>query len=179
MNQNLLKRTEILTNVAVLIAAVLIGAAVVKNYILDRHDAHAKRPEETVIGSKLALPDVDWRANHQTLLLVLSRDCHYCSESAPFYKRLEKETARGNDTRLIAVLPQDVEQARSYLAELGLSVKDVRRASPGSLGVRGTPMIIVADDHGIVSHAWTGKLSPDEESDVLSKLDTGRVSACR
>ena len=179
MNQNLLKRTELLTNVAVLIAAVLIGAAVVKNYILDRHDTQPARSDEIVVGSKLKLPDVDWRANHQTLLLVLSRDCHYCSESAPFYQRLEKETARGSGTRLIAVLPQDVEQARSYLAQLGLSVKDVRRASPNSLGVRGTPMIIVANDLGIVSHAWTGKLSPEEESDVLSKLSTSRACADR
>jgi len=113
---------------------------------------------------------VDWSKNSQTLLLALSQNCHFCSESAPFYQRLAEERAQRGNTRLIAVLPQTVGEAQKYLSDLGISVDEVRQAPLSSLGVVGTPTLVLVNRDGIATNVWRGKLPSDIESQVLAKL---------
>jgi hypothetical protein len=173
-----LKRIETLTNVAVLVAAALIGVAVIKNNFFGS-PARPDAPTQEITGRKLALPDVDWRANRQTLLLILSRSCSFCAQGAPFYRRLVTEIEGRPDVRLIAVLPEDREQGKRYMNELGVPIADVKQASLASLGVKGTPMIILVDESGTASDAWLGKLSPEEESEILASLRVDQACAGR
>jgi thioredoxin-related protein len=114
------------------------------------------------------LPDVDWKASDQTLVLVLSTTCHFCTESTPFYKQVIQK--RKGRTRLIAVLPQSVEAGRKYLADLGIAVDDVRQAPPSSLGVQGTPTLLLVNKDGVITSSWRGKLRPEKELEVIAKL---------
>jgi hypothetical protein len=177
MSNGILKKTELLANVAIIIVALLLGVVLVKRYLLPSNDAAAARDADPHItaGTKASLTGVDWAKNNQTLLLVLSRDCHFCTESAPFYQRLARETAGHTDVHLIALFPQAVEEGRQYLAGLGIPVEDVRQAAPGSTGARGTPTLILVDDKGVVKKSWIGKLSAPEESEILNQLAVKRA----
>ena len=107
---------------------------------------------------------------------MLSSDCRYCTESAPFYQRLTRETAGRADVHLIALFPQEVEEGRKYLTNLGVSIDEIRQAAPGSTGAGGTPTLILVDAQGVVKNSWVGKLSAPEESEVLNQLANKRAS---
>jgi hypothetical protein len=89
----------------------------------------------------------------------------------PFFKRVEKERPR--DVRLLAVLPQPVEESRKYLDGAGVRVDEVRQASPQSIGVPGTPTLLLVDAAGRVSDVWRGKLQPNDEEKVIATLRGG------
>ena len=165
------KKLELLANVAIVVVALLLGVVLVRRYLLPGPQAEPaaaeSRPQP---GTKLSLADVDWSKSRRTLVMVLSKTCQFCTESAPFYRRVAQERAANKNLRLIAVLPQEVGQGREYLSSLGLPVDDIRQAPSPTLGVRGTPALILTDDAGSVLDSWVGKLPADKESEVLGKL---------
>jgi hypothetical protein len=126
------QRIEIASHIAIIIVAMLISVVLVKTYLLptktdDRlqaamanNKAPAAAPE--LLGKTVSLPDTNWEKNGQTLVLALSTGCHYCTESAAFYKQLVQRRASKN-TRLIAVFPQTVDLGRKYLNNLGVAAQ--------------------------------------------------------
>ena len=169
---DLLKRVELLANVAIIIVAVLLAVVLVKQMTATKTDqptrpASARRDLRR--GDKVTLP-VDWAKNSHTLLLVLQKDCRFCTESAPFYQQLVKETSARSDIKLVAVLPQTVDEGKQYLKDIGVDIADVRQVSPSQINVSGTPTLILVNNEGVASDVWPGKLSPDTEPKVLSKL---------
>ena len=165
------KRVELLANVAIIIVALLLGAVLVKRYLLP--GAPPPSPMEAARikpGTKLSLPGVDWGGSSRTMLLVLSTNCRYCTESAPFYQRLAREKAGRGDVRLLAVLPQSVEESKKYLGEHGVAADDVRQTEPKALGVQGTPTLLLVDKTGAVVDSWVGKLPPPKEDEVVSRM---------
>ena len=165
---DLTRKFEVGANVAIILVAILLCAVVVKKFFVA---SSPPRPTEISAGTKVSLPGVDWGGSRRTLVMVLQKGCHFCSESAPFYQRLVRETSGQTGLRLVAVLPQGPDEAKEYLSGLNVPVQDVRQAPPGSLGVSGTPTLLLVDHTGAVSDVWVGKLSPDKESEVLSRLE--------
>jgi hypothetical protein len=49
-------------------------------------------------------------------------------------------------------------------------VDDIRQAQVNSIGVTGTPTLLLVDEKGTVADAWQGKLQPDQETAVLAVL---------
>jgi hypothetical protein len=176
MSNGIIKKTELLANIAIIVVALLLGVVLVKRYLLPGNETAPARNVDPRIpaGTKATLAGVDWAKNGQTLLLVLSRDCHFCTESAPFYQRLTRETAEREGVHLIALFPQEVEEGRKYLNNLGVSINEIRQAAPGSTGASGTPTLILVDATGVVKNSWVGKLSAPEESEILSQLTVNR-----
>lgn len=174
---NFTRKLEVLANVCIVAVALLLGAVLVKIHLLPKGEAAPPPPPSQLQpGSRLPLADINWADNGQTLLLVLSDTCHYCTESADFYKRLAQERAAHDSPRLVAVLPQEVERGRAYLDKLGVSVDQVLQAPVNSVGARGTPALILVDGAGAVTESWVGKLPPDRESEVLGKLRAERAA---
>jgi thioredoxin-related protein len=101
------------------------------------------------------------------LILALSTTCHFCTESGPFYQRIAEERA---GARLIALLPQSIEESRQYLNKLGIEVSEVRQSPTGALGVTGTPTLILVNNEGAVVNFWVGRLPAEKEAEVLSNL---------
>ncbi len=172
MPGKIFKRAELVTNIAIILVALLLCAVVVKRHLLSGGDAASSRSADPSLaaGTKVSLPDVDWAKNGQTLVLVLSRDCHFCTESAPFYQRLVRETAGRADVHLVAVLPQGVDEAREYLGSLGIAIGDVRHARPRAVGAQVTPTLILVNETGTVRDSWVGKLEAPQEAEVLARL---------
>ena len=124
--------------------------------------------QQSLTGTKLSLPGVNWARNKETLLLALQQGCHYCTESAEFYQRLLRERAGGRKIRVIAVLPQKVNDASSYLASLGVRVDKVVQAPLDAVDVRGTPTLLLVNKKGVVTKSWVGRLPAARETEVIS-----------
>jgi hypothetical protein len=158
---------EFLANVSIIVVAVALCAVLVRQYVFPPPGPVSRQP---VVGSKLELPGMDLASNDKTLLLVLQKGCHFCSESGSFYQKLAREEAvRSGQVKIVAVLPQEPSEGQRYLSEIGVPAVDVRQASLDSLSVGGTPTLIMVN-RGTVSDVWVGKLDAAEESQVLSKL---------
>ncbi len=71
---------------------------------------------------------------------------------------------------MVAVFPTDIEESRAHLDKLGLTNLDVKQASLDSIQVDGTPTLILVNDKGEVTNYWVGKLPPNKEAEVISKL---------
>lgn len=166
------KKVEMLTNLLMIVVAVLIGAVLAKHYLFADASGGSRRAaiKEVSAGSKISMSDVDWEKNGKTLLLALAPGCHFCSESAPFYQRLVREAAAIPKIRLIGVFPTPDSENRKYLKELGVEINEVREVSPDSIGITGTPTLILVNQAGVVTRVWIGQLPPAEEAEVLSEL---------
>jgi hypothetical protein len=169
--KNIARKIEVAANVAIIVAAVALTSVLAKRYFapalpLAPPSAAANIPA----GTKADFINIDWGKSDRTLLLVLQAGCHFCSESAPFYQRLARETAQKSGVHLVAVLPQDVAEGSKYLNSLGVPIEDVRQAQLNALGVSGTPTLILVDGKGVVMKSWVGKLTGDREAEVLDQL---------
>ncbi len=68
-------------------------------------------------GRTVQIHGVDWGKAPHTLVLALQTGCHFCADSAPFYRALLKE--RAPNWQAVAVLPQPVEQSVAYMRAKG------------------------------------------------------------
>jgi peroxiredoxin len=170
-------------NISITIVAVVGAGVLVKGYLLHPSPVLMSNMKQ-VPGTKSELPDarsslqgtqvsvagVDWAESDETIVLALSNKCHFCTESAPFYQKLTSDLAQRKNVRVIAVFPQQIEEAKKYLDGLGVAVTDVRQATLDSIGVRGTPTLMIVDKSGTVKQAWIGRLSSEKESEVFNRI---------
>jgi hypothetical protein len=168
---------EVASSTATIIVAALLCAVLAKVYLLPSSGHPAGVPDARPgMSLRGRLQGVDWARNGRTLVMVLSTQCHFCTESAPFLHRLSQRT--GKAAKLLAVLPQPTAEGQQYLDEEGVRVDGVLQASPASLGVRGTPTLLLVNGAGVVTDVWVGKLKPDQESQLLATVaDVPRASA--
>jgi hypothetical protein len=159
----------------------MLGAVVVKNFLLDKSNSPAApaRTKAELVGKQINNPVADWGKTSASVVLALSTNCHYCTESMPFYKRLT-EIKQGPETsfQLLTFFPQDPAAATAYLKEHGVS-SDLIMSGPKSfsnLGVAGTPALLLVNEKGVVQEAWLGKLSEKEQAEVISKLKSASVA---
>jgi thioredoxin-related protein len=162
------KKTELLANALIIVVAILIVGGFAQRYFSTTR-AKTSRPDLPKVGDKVGLPDFDWSKSNKNVLLALQKNCHFCSDSAGFYQKLLREL-KATNVNIVAVLPQEKEEARQYLNGLGLSGIEVRQSQLDTLLVAGTPTIIVANQQGEITDVWFGKLQPEQENEVLTKL---------
>lgn len=168
------KKVELLgnlANVAIIIVAILLVAVLV-NIGLSPTPPKSVAVDSPQIkpGAKLSLADMDWTKSGQTLLLILSTNCRYCAESAPFYQRLAQQKAGRNNIRLVAVLPQSIGEGQKYLSDHSISVDEVRQSPPLAAYANATPALVLIDRTGSVVESWVGKLPPQKEAEVLDRF---------
>lgn len=165
--KNIARTIEVIANIAIICVAISLGVVLISRTIRSyRVTVSESANTANVKEQRIQLPGVDWSNNEQTLVLALSSTCHFCTESAAFY-RLIRERAR---VHTIAVLPQNTDEARNYLSELGVQVDEVLQAPLGSIAVGGTPTVMLVSRDGTVIRTWLGKLPPDLEKEVLSSV---------
>ena len=169
------RRVEVIANISIVVVALVGTVALIRNQLLPQ-GARTERvtppvSSGPVAGTRISLPGVDWSDARQTLLIALSKECRFCSESAPLYERLAREAARRKDVRLIAVFPQDGAEARKYLDELGVPIQEIRQAQLDSIGARATPTLVLVDKAGVVTNSWVGRLPAEKESEVIARLE--------
>lgn len=161
------RKVELTANILIIAVALLVGGVYVQGYFSKAASPSSQR-ELPQVGDRVALPDFDWSKSNKNVLLVLQKDCHFCTESAGFFRNLIRTKDEG--VNVVAVLPQEKPEAEQYLRGLGISGIEVRQSLLDELLVAGTPTIIVADDKGAITDVWLGKLPPEKEHEVLARL---------
>ena len=103
------------------------------------------------------------------VLLVISTDCHFCTESMDFYRDL---TSQHWGTRLtfVAVCPQTPNECSRYLATHGVVVNQIASASSSEIGVPGTPTILLVDRSLNTLGTWVGRQKRAGEHTIRSEL---------
>lgn len=159
---------DIAVNVAILGVCILIGIIGVKKFLLN--DAHAaiQIPQK---GLKIELAGVNWSRADRTLVLALNTQCHYCNDSADFYRRLAPAAASAG-VPVVAVFPQSSDEARAHWSgqDLPLTGVEFIQAPPGRLPVSGTPTLLMVDRKGVILRAWTGKQPASGEAEILHSV---------
>src|SRR5579864_5467736 len=135
-------------------------------------------PLPSAINSTPAIPtsiagkvSFDLNSKKKWVVLVLSTQCHFCQESAPFHERLTQMLQNSPDTGLIAVFPQDRQAVEQYKATYKVNFPNIiTDASLNKLQVRGTPTLLLVDQHGKVLKSWRGRLPENDEKEVRTEL---------
>lgn len=164
------QKIELIANILIIVAVIGIGGILIQKYFFAVPTNQQVRVQPTV-GAEVNLSNVNWEQQPKTLVLVLQTGCHFCNESAPFYKRII-ESVQNKNVKLIAVFPTDSEKSKIHLNDLGINNIEVRRSSLEGLQVSGTPTLILVNEKGKVMDYWVGKLSPTKEDEVINKLST-------
>ncbi len=180
MNEKINKSIELCANVGITLATLLISYTLIRGYLFRPAPTAEERPTTSrrapppgatpSPGAKITIPGVDFAGSERTLLLVLSSSCKFCKESAPFYQRIIQETQSIKNLRLVAVLPQDEEDGKKYLSDMGIAIREVKQSRPESVGTSGFPSLILVDNKGAVKKAWVGKLPAEKEVEVVNRL---------
>ncbi len=164
-------RLEVVTNVAVLLVAVTVLSALVWTYF--QRSPKLQMQSGFQKGQSLPqLPTVSYGNSPQTLLIAMSTTCHYCSESLPFYKQLIKaqQQQSGRATHIVAVFPNSEGEVKQYVQRNQLNVDNVTDVNFKALNVSGTPAMLLVDKNGKVVDFWFGKLSSDDEQQVIKAV---------
>ena len=167
-------KIETLANLATIFVAALLSVVLLRFYFLPRPWVSAPlataSAEHTSLRTNLTdrLPGVDWMKNGRTIVLALSTRCHFCTESAPFFRKLREKA--GKNVKIVGAFPQPVAEAELYLKGEGVHVDQVKQITLANIGVSGTPTVLLLDSAGIVTNSWVGKLQPVEEDQVLTTV---------
>jgi hypothetical protein len=166
------QKIELTANILIIVVAVLLIGVIAQRYLF-APSADPNRPTrvQPTVGTKINLPATDWSGQSKTLIIALQKGCRFCSESAPFYKRLQ-ESVRDKNVKLVAVLPGTQEESAGYLNQLGLTNLEVKQSPLNALQTSGTPTLILVNDKGEVTHFWVGKLPADKEDEVINQLNS-------
>lgn len=162
--KNIARTIEVIANVAIICVAISLGVVLISRTIRSYRMTVSESVNTTLVkDQKIQLPGVEWAKNQQTLVMAISSTCHFCTESAAFYRDLRARSR----VHTVAVLPQSVNEGRNYLSNLGVQVDEVLQAPLSSIDVNGTPTLMLVSRDGTVIRTWIGKLPPDLEREVL------------
>jgi hypothetical protein len=167
-------KLEKATNVAIILACAFLVGTLARNYYLSPQSVAPHPLPEIQKGAVVKLPRAETAGQQPatpTLVLALSKNCHFCQESVGFYQKLaafKKPSPQG--LRLVAVLPQSKDESASYLKEQKIEVDEVVSMDVTKLGVRGTPTLLLLDGQNKLEELWVGKLNGEQESQVIERL---------
>lgn len=146
-----MKHLDRIANIAVILGIVVFLTLVTRNEI------RSTVPHQKLLGKSITLPEIRFPLQRGAILLALSTTCHFCQEGLPFYKQLP-ELLHGK-LEIIAVFPQEANEARSYVERSSLRVDRIISTDLGPIGVSATPTVLLIDRMGRVQGVWTGVLS--------------------
>lgn len=112
-----------------------------------------------------------------SIVLIVRSTCVFCTESMEFYRRLSsKRTAAG--VQIIAVAPESLGSLQRYLGNHAFEVDHLRELPKSGYKVSATPTMILVDSNGKVMKSFQGKLSTEQEDEILKGLEP-KLSASR
>ncbi len=166
-------RLEKATNVAIIVACLFLVGTLVRNYYLSQNSDVSALPEISK-GTEIKLPTTSSSGQQSlvpTLVFALSKSCHFCEESVPFYQKLTAfKNSAPQGIRFVVVMPEKQEEAEAYLKGNGIGVDAVVSMQVSNLGVRGTPTLLLLDGQNKLEEMWVGKMNDAGESQVIDRL---------
>lgn len=128
-------------------------------------------------GMRLALPEVRWPAARDTVVLFVSPSCWACVASIDLFVDLSRRVFANPHVRLVALGQEPKPTTGLWLEGHQIGVDQVLHLDdPGSLGLYGTPTILVLDGEGVVEVALSGLLQPSQIERIYQHIDDGEHS---
>lgn len=166
-------------NAAVIVTCMAVTYAVAERFVVprlvDTTSSPGYRAGETLTGGLSQLP---LASSQLTALLIVSSHCHFCTDSAGFYRRLLDARPHAADSafQVIVLGAAGVEDGQAFTAAHRL-LPDRVLALPrdGWSKLSGTPAILLVDSHARVVGSWTGQLVSGAEREVLAAIATPRA----
>ena len=166
------------------LAASLVLAVLAVGLRMEYSSAEA---DSDVVVAESPLPEISGLTlpKSRALLVFMSADCRYSVESAPFWKKLWPTASLGSGTshtEVIAVTRDRRAKIDDYLADHAIVVDAVLTTDATVPGIPFVPMLVLADQAGMVLNRWIGLLDKATENQVLSVLaapnphPTGRIT---
>jgi thioredoxin-related protein len=163
---DLVKYLDRIANLAVIVAVAVFLVLVYRGNF-SGHPSVAS-PTQDLVGRSVVLSGVRFPKNQNSLLIAVSTSCHFCQDSLPLYKQI---TARSKgQLNVVAVLPQSQPEATKFLRDAGVEADQVVSASLESIGVRGTPTVMLLDGNGKIQKAWVGRLDEKRKKELLQDV---------
>jgi hypothetical protein len=164
-----------ITNICVVIFAVIVGGLCARNSVFSADPSALGPPQASQFkrGEQLpALAGYDWHAHGRTLVLALRNGCHYCEDSAPFYRKIAEMEQAGQIKyfHLVAIFPDSPDIVKQTLQSEGLSLQAIPSTPLRIFKVEGTPTAILADQNGHVIDSWVGELNSKQQDAVLDEV---------
>jgi len=160
------------SNVAVLCASLLLSYVLVNEHIVHPVSRLGIGLPANEIGKALTLQGVDWSANGQTLLLVVSSHCGFCVRSTPFWHKLSLlKISHHLNTKFVAASYEKPNTILEFLQQHDIRVDGVVSTPLSDLGVEATPTLMLVDSHGKVLNEWIGLLDNKGEDRIISELN--------
>lgn len=168
---------ELATNLAVIALALALLVTFVASSFWGSKPPQARPGLER--GQGLKPPEgLDYGAAPRTVLVAISPECGYCTESLTFYRELIASSRRARrPVRFVAIVPENDERTGQYLAQNQLDFDQVLSANFDELKVPGTPTVIETDDSGHVVDFWMGRLSAEAEQQIFKALSLEGANA--
>jgi hypothetical protein len=169
-------RLETIANLTIIVTGLTVTTLLLSRVIADYRQPPRPAVPDYQVGETLpaAFP-VDFRKTPQTLLLVLSSQCHYCTDSVPFYRDLLSARANGgSDTRFVAVGLETRATLEDYLKQHQLVFDEVVSLPREAIKFRGTPTLLLVDNSSVVKGVWSGFLSSEQRRDQVVQLVMSR-----
>jgi hypothetical protein len=170
MQKSVRANLELGVNIVIAVCLLVVVGVVVKRYFFpERVDSESlTQQSKKLLGTRISVPNINWAENKKSLIFFLNKDCIYCKSSAPFYRELIHDASK-RDVKLLAILPNSVEEARAYLRSLELPIENVQSAPPSSYQIHGTPSVLFVDNAGNIKGVWLGA-APDREKQMRDEL---------
>jgi hypothetical protein len=167
-------------NIGIIVISLVLVFMVLERYVATPTTSNQEKPlsvqndrsattDQVLRGKAVHLTSAVLAQDQKTVILYLSTTCHFCQESQPFYRRLI-EAKNQTPFKIIAVFPQSVDTTTKYLDLNNIKVDQILNASLSSLGIDGTPTLLIVGGDGAILDSWRGKLTAERENEVLAKL---------
>lgn len=106
-----------------------------------------------------------------TLVLVLSTECQFCTDSMPFYSQLMQMQVVKNGRLHVSVASLQAEDAmRGHLDGHGVKVPTVVRIVDTALRISATPTLFLVSADGRIASIWNGRLRRDQEKELQEAI---------
>ena len=174
-----MSKLERLTHICLIIVCLVSSGLLLEHRFrpaaqIRNHEAFESAPDpEALIGTHLTVRGINWRSSRINAVLFINTHCRFCAESAPFYRKIADALHDHPTGVTISVLSTEpTGDMRSFLAQEHIGVNGVYQVST-DIGLRVTPTLLIADDHGIVRRAFIGELNLSRQAKVLDIVQTG------
>lgn len=173
-------RLDRIANIFVILAALAISGSVVYDRVIPRFQSASSvtRSNQRLVGTRLPLPVAagdNKLGTSATVVLIVSRKCHFCTDSMPFYAQLTAlKPPAGNDLVIVAGFPAGFEtpqQTMDYFREHGAVPDATEPLDFAAIGPTATPTILLLDHSGEVKDMWVGQLTGLAQRKVIAAVN--------
>ena len=163
---------EVITNLAVLLVCITVLVGLFRTGVIAHLSGSRRQPSSSALlkqGQIFQAASVLHISGPPAIVPALNANCHFCAESLPFYKRLGDIKRDVTAPTVIMVFPNSQPEVHAFLKELDSAPLSIfAEQNFADLGISGTPTVIFVDATGVIRRVWIGKLSEDEEREIMN-----------